>query len=302
VSPAQWRAEKAAARRKQRRLERRQMFNPTRDLRQFVSILRAPILAISPTRQWYTYKGREWGKRVEMRIGPRYRCGRRALIGDAAILAYIASRAAHSFNVSLISLPSVQLELDEFFSVFGLPNDETNRAETIESLRRLHATGISLLNWGPNSVSGDFPLLEVERFRSGFHLCLSDWLVGEIEAQRFVSMPMESFGLGGLESRVFGWIKSWVGPQHNGGRAIFMREAMNRLGPIPPNFHPRQMIMEVIARNALPGYDLDIDNFDGKPAIIWRPQWDGPTDHMFELDDPDGTEITTPSQPIEIYI
>lgn len=241
--------------------------------RQFVAILRLPILAVAPTLERSIFRGWERGHKVSMTVSARNRTIGRATVEDAYVLSYVASRATETFNARLCPGMFVEIEPRMMLEELGMPADPAACERVIASLRRLVMTDLRVYNWGDRAISEMGPLLPIEpcaKDKRRFLISVPDWLQDEIQAPRIATIPPEALTFSGFRARLYGWAQGRVGQKLGDARFITQREALTRLGPIPPGTDPWDAILAAAVADDVPGYGLGLEAFDGQPAIAVR--------------------------------
>ncbi|RVT93435.1 hypothetical protein [Sphingomonas crocodyli] len=232
--------------------------------------LRGPFLSLGDqtvvTASYY-----ERRTRIDFRARRRFRPVPLARIEDWPVLSYIASRAQYE-SVFGQAFHMLDIDLIELRDAIGLPPGR--ESDVVDSLRRLTGTAITLGNW-PNqggnlrNYAPDFPLIDVKRLHPElYRVSLSDFMTDEL----YDKQMLRSFGpvSDPFAHRLQAWGQSWVGRDMKTGRQIIkQRDALSRLGPIPPELtgDPWSYLVEAVEKNDVPGFSFEMTEMSLRPAI-----------------------------------
>jgi hypothetical protein len=233
-------------------------------------VCRMPLLSLGAPNN-VSFACREKGRRVQVKLQRRWPKVELARTDDAAVMNYAISMFMHAINENNWSAVS-ELPLDINFLLSDLRLAPSATKQIVDSLRRLTGTLVSVLGWDGPPLPTKFPLFEIRQLNAmAFHLKLSTWLENELVAYRVVTSRPAAGQIVGVRQRLYGWAVGWVGPEHDGGRMIRQREALERIGPVLDRFGSAwDQIVGAVEANDLPGYDMQIATFEGRPAIFMR--------------------------------
>jgi len=276
-------------------------FDLHRDLRQFVSITRIPVLSTHLTQEDHLYQGWEQRRKVQLRMSRRYRNSERAVTADAYVLSYVASEATRHLNRAGVAITRLDIKPRHMLDAMALPSDDDSVRLLVQALRRLTATVIDVRNWGPRAFADRSPLLQIQAVSDHtYRLYLSDWLQEELFSHRVIKISPEALRLKGLQGLLYGWAVGRVGPEHCDGRIIRQREALARAGSFPSGCEPWEEIVQAVGANDVPGFKFALETFEGLPAIAVTPrgyhsEFDMPS-FTLEMDFPSPEPIPLPRE------
>jgi hypothetical protein len=248
--------------------------------------LRTPLLSISERRQvrfttWEStrisrtaYGASGKCERVSVTLIARSKCIGLVSIRDAPVFHYVISRFVHAFDRAYgCAVSSLKLPPGGILADLGLPT--TAEGSVVDALRRITNTlvTVSRRRGGPDYPS-QARLIDITRDGAGdFNLTLSAWLEDEIVAGQVCQAPSSSRSLDGIRQRLYGWMVAWVGREQEDGRVIWLREILDRLGPLWENAgDPWVEVRTVVEANDLPDFHVELTTDRGDPAIFMRPR------------------------------
>ncbi len=236
-------------------------------LHQFVALYSLPILSLEPTVEPECFNGWDRGIRLRMMVSASYRgCGR-AIIDDAFVLSYVASRAVRAI-ASSGAFPAMIIDPAVLLHDLRLPVNDAEISKVWGSLRRIGSTYIHLNRDG--MITGLAPLLALKLRDDGrtFLAAPSQFLVDEIISDRFFDVPLAALNYCGMQARLYGWAHVGVGRQLGGGRIITRREALARVGGVGERDKRWAAILSAISENGIPGFSSSAIEYDGAQAVF----------------------------------
>ena len=253
--------------------EKRQSFQPEFFRRRLKIACRMPLLSIGMENS-VTSTCWERGKRVRIELKQRWRGHELARTEDMFVFDYLISKFMHMVNQNNGSIVR-SLLLDVDLMIVHLKLEPRARAQIIDSLRRLTNTLVSPEGWEGPPLPTRFPLLQISREdgarASVFRIDLSELLENELASGQVVVVTPAAIRLYGIHQRIHGWALGWVGPRYDDGRLIRQYEALDRIGPVLPQFGtPWEQIVPAVLANELPDFHLKLITFENQPAIYVR--------------------------------
>lgn len=245
--------------------------------------LRTPLLSMAEPRRvsfstWERAAARNQDgsavrERVSVTLSKRSERQDLASIRDAPVFHYAASRFRHAYDQAHgCAVPSLRLSLTEILSDLGRPF--TAGEVVVDALRRITNTLVTVSRGSRRSYPTAQRLIDITRDEGGdFELAPSTWLEDDLLANGVYRAPPSTSSLGGIRQRLYGWMIAWVGREQADGRVIWMREILDRLGPLWDGAgDPWDEVCVVVAKNDLPDFHAELTTDRGSPAIFLRPR------------------------------
>ncbi len=250
---------------------------------QLAAAMRLPILAPALTLQKSSFMGFEKGNKVKVTVSALNENISRALIDDGHILAYVATQALRVFDKQLVYLGCDVIDPEKMLQEMRLPSGPDDIRKTIDGMRRLHLTKVTVENWGPARMTVSERLLSVELLDGKYYTQMPDWMDDEITAfyPRVARIPLEALAYRGARAVLFGWAKGFVGRKVGDARLISKGEAVMRAGPFGEGAEPWDELTKAVIANDIPRFDFSLTTDGGWPAIMVQraaqPSFDQPS-------------------------
>ncbi|RVT92994.1 hypothetical protein [Sphingomonas crocodyli] len=256
-----------------REFSRRPDFDPQKDFLRVRGLLRTSVLSVQPIGStWF----RCWEKRkpAQFRLEPQFVLEPLALIGDAPYLDYIVSQSAFKGDKGAL-YHQAEISVETMCIDLGLGGDSFGSATA--AMSRLNNTLITVDNWWDEDFRPKVPLVEARPIaakRGCYRVTLCEWLSHQIAYENFLWHPLPMTPLSGIEYRLDGWARTFVGGDpRRGPQIISKREAMSRIGYMPMTAKEAwQRIIETVALDQVPDFQFKMIEHGREAAILVTPR------------------------------
>jgi hypothetical protein len=226
-------------------------------LRAPTAFLRYPFLAPGPRHTPIIYRGREKGRPFFLHVGAASPDIGLATQADGDVLIYAVTRLMDRLNSGVELEGALIVRSGELLRGLGRSGGGRQHMLLDAQIARLNATMVSTNLRGTTQC---FTLIErVERVSgasAGWRLHLPTFLIEEVRARRILQISSAAVHLRGLERRVYGWARTYVGMSQAAHWDMPLDRAHASAGSEDLRRRFRSAIRAIITRNRLPDYAL----------------------------------------------